>query len=143
MDGVGTDLSDLLAALATLNAAARRHSLNEVAPLVQLSPDRAQRVFTRLVGESPGRYQHRVALDRAAGQLTSSDEPIVDIAFANGFGSHEAFTRAFRVRFGVSPREYRNGLSAPWSMGDRIRATETSPCIGLYRQPLTNPPSHQ
>lgn len=111
--------------------------------MVHLSPHRAQRVFTGLVGESPGRYQHRVALDRAAARLATTDEPIVDIAFASGFGSHEAFTRAFRVRFGVSPREYRNRLTASWTTDDRARASETSPCIGLYHQPLTNPLSNQ
>ena len=140
---MGTEFRDLLTTLATLNGDTRRRSLRDVASLVHLSPGRAQRVFSRLAGESPGRYQQRVALDRAAARLASSNEPVIEVALASGFGSHESFTRAFGARFGVSPREYRNRLTALWSTAHRDRAAMTSPCVGLYRRPLTNQPSLQ
>ncbi len=139
---MGTKLGDLLAGLATVNRTGeRRRSLRDVAELVHLSPGRAQRVFTRFVGESPGRYQQRVSLDRAAASLLVSDRPIADLAFEQGFGSHEGFTRAFRARFGISPREYRNQASTEWTQHQFDVAVATSPCIGIYRSPLAANPS--
>ena len=138
---MGTQLSDLLATLARLNGASKRRSLGEVAALVHLSPSRAQRVFARLVGESPGRYQHRVALNRAAAQLAATNRPIVDIAFDNGFGSHEGFSRAFRAHYGISPREYRTLPLSRWSDDERDLAEHSAACIGLYGKPLTDQPT--
>lgn len=131
-----TGLRHLLPALKEMNSSARPLSLRDLGGLVHLSPGRAQRVFSRLVGESPQRYQWRVRLDRAALLLATTDEPIADIAFTVGFGSHEAFTRSFQRRFGTTPREYRNLTGAR----NRVDATATdstvSPCIGLYHQPV-------
>ncbi len=140
MDRVTTGLRHLLPALKEMNASARPLSLRELGRLVHLSPGRAQRVFSRLVGESPYRYQWRVRLDRAAVLLASTDEPITDIAFAVGFGSHEAFTRSFRRRFGTSPRHYRNqALSHGRTGAAAATASTVSPCIGLYHQPVNRP----
>lgn len=40
-------------------------------------------------------------------QLRDTDRGILDIALEHGFSSHEAFTRAFREAYGVTPSEYR------------------------------------
>jgi AraC family transcriptional regulator len=116
-----------------MNGARRPIPLTEIGRIVHLSPGRVQRVFSRIVGESPDRYQRRVRLDRAAELLTTTDRAIIDIAFLVGFGSHEAFTRAFRLRYRTTPRQYRNG--AP-SLSE---VATVSPCVGLYRRPLSMP----
>ena len=78
-----------------------------------MSPHHLQRVFTALVGASPKRLAGRIALERAAATLVSTDEPILAIAMDAGFASHEGFSRAFRRHFGASPATYRRrGLSA-------------------------------
>jgi AraC family transcriptional regulator len=46
-------------------------------------------------------------LKRAAYQLAYRDESIVNIALANGYESHEAFSRAFKKRFNKSPSDFR------------------------------------
>lgn len=60
-----------------------------------------------MVGETPIELHRRLRLERAAHQLVRTDAPITRIAFAAGYSSHEAFTRAFGEAFGVSPREWR------------------------------------
>jgi AraC family transcriptional regulator len=47
-------------------------------------------------------------LERAAFLLLVRDATILEIAVECGFANHETFTRAFRRRFGVSPRAYRD-----------------------------------
>ena len=47
--------------------------------------------------------------------LLTGDESVLDVALACGFQSHEAFCRAFRRRFGMTPKSYRErGFAATW-----------------------------
>jgi len=46
-------------------------------------------------------------LKRSAYQLAYRDEKIVNIALANGYESHEAFSRAFKKQFNKSPSDFR------------------------------------
>lgn len=80
-----------------------------------LAPYHFQRVFRQVVGESAHRYVQRLRLERAAFRLKRSGEPVTQLAFGSGYRAHEAFTRAFRSEFGVSPLGYRGGQ--PWSSG--------------------------
>ncbi len=66
------------------------------------------RIFQSLLGESIGNYIQKRRLSNGAKELLYSDKKIIDIAFRNGFDSSEAFSRAFKVVYRVSPKEYRN-----------------------------------
>lgn len=66
------------------------------------------RIFQSLLGESIGNYIQKRRLSNGAKQLLYSDKKIIDIAFENGFNSPEAFSRAFKAVYRVSPKEYRN-----------------------------------
>ena len=66
------------------------------------------RLFHALTGEPLGDYVRRRRLELAAIRLRSQpDVPVLDVAIGVGFGSTEAFARAFRARFGCTPTVYR------------------------------------
>ncbi len=65
------------------------------------------RVFRGMTGETVRGYGRRLRLERAAHRLTHGDDDILTIALDAGYDSHEAFTRAFRARFGAPPSTFR------------------------------------
>lgn len=92
--------------------------LDELAKMACFSPYHFHRVFTGMMGETLKEYVRRLRLERAALQLASDAVPVTNIAFDAGYESHEAFTRAFRAAFGLSPSAYRTqaggtGIEAP------------------------------
>jgi AraC family transcriptional regulator len=65
------------------------------------------RLFRGLVEETPAAMRRRLLLERAAWQLGRTERSVTDIALDAQYGSLEAFARAFRRGFGVSPSLYR------------------------------------
>ena len=60
------------------------------------------------MGTTPSTYILERRLARAAERLSAAAEvSITDVAFDLGFNDSAYFARAFRQRFGVSPREWR------------------------------------
>jgi AraC family transcriptional regulator len=85
-------------------------SLQTLARRGGLSPYHFHRRFHAAVGEPPKRYVRRLRLERAATRLKLSRRSVTDVAFAAGYATHEAFTRAFARQFGVSPQRFRATL---------------------------------
>jgi AraC family transcriptional regulator len=81
--------------------------LQALARAAALSPFHFHRVFRGLVGETPLELHRRLRLERAAEQLCITARPITELAFDAGYETHEAFTRAFRARYGVAPSTFR------------------------------------
>ena len=93
----------------------------------------AHRTLRAVLGETPKHFTLRLRVDRAAAALVSSQTSILDTALECGFESHEAFCRAFRRRFRMSPSDYRK--RAVMGSGARAHADfvdEIGPCVGLY-----------
>ena len=65
------------------------------------------RVFRTMIEETPVAMRRRLLLERAAWQLSRTQHSVTDIGLDADYGSLEAFTRAFRKAFGVSPSLYR------------------------------------
>lgn len=78
-----------------------------VADEVNMSVRNFCRVFARTFGMSPSRYVERLRLERSRLLLTSTRSPVERIAVNVGFDNADVFRRAFRRRYGASPREYR------------------------------------
>jgi AraC family transcriptional regulator len=111
---MSTSPRDFLAdTLATIEA--KLFAPLSVAALAQaagLSPWHFSRAFTARLGESVMGYVRARRLEAAAFRLSAANPPaLIDLAFDCGFESQEAFTRAFRRRFGVPPGQFRR--SAP------------------------------
>ncbi|KMY66461.1 hypothetical protein AAU61_14900 [Desulfocarbo indianensis] len=83
-------------------------SLDELAKVACFSSFHFHRVFRGMVGEPVAEYVRRLRLDQAATSLRHSRRSVTDLALSSGYDSLEAFTRAFRQQFGVSPSQYRN-----------------------------------
>lgn len=66
-----------------------------------------ERLFLRTLGRTPGDYLMELRLSRAARMLRESDLPVTRIVQRAGFSNHAYFTRSFRRRFSLCPREYR------------------------------------
>lgn len=71
------------------------------------SPFHLQRAFRHWIGESPKAYVERLRLERSAFRLLVQEASHLEVALACGFARPETFIRAFRRRFGCSPRTYR------------------------------------
>jgi AraC family transcriptional regulator len=72
-----------------------------------LSPWHFHRVFEAVLGLTVTEYIRERKLTAAAYRLVESDARIIDIALASGYESQEAFSRAFKRRFGTAPGAYR------------------------------------
>jgi AraC family transcriptional regulator len=105
-------------------------SLASAAQGAQRSRFQFHRMFHRLAGETLKHYTLRLRLERAAAKLIASDETVMAVALANGFSSHEVFTRAFRRHFGSLPTQYRARAHARASKAQRLRHLELTEAIG-------------
>jgi len=64
-------------------------------------------LFRRHAGCSPASFLRSTRVAVAARALAGSDRPVLEIAFAAGFGSASAFHEAFRQLTGLTPTAYR------------------------------------
>lgn len=79
----------------------------EVANMVCFSLPHFRSIFRTAVGKGLSTYIRERRLYHAAFRIKNTDDSILNIAMDYGFGSHEAFTRAFTRLFGVTPRQFR------------------------------------
>lgn len=82
--------------------------LNALADVAHFSRFHFHRLFAAWMGETLGDYLRRRRLEIAAMRLAAQPRAaVLNIALSAGFGSAEAFSRAFRSRFGSSPTGWR------------------------------------
>ena len=65
------------------------------------------RKFKEISGMQFREYLRLRRLAFALKEVRDSEKSFLDIAFDFGFSSHEAFTRAFKISYGVTPSDYR------------------------------------
>lgn len=82
--------------------------LANLAEVAHFSSFHFHRLFSAWMGETFGDYLRRRRVELAAMRLAAQPRTrILNIALSVGFGSAEAFTRAFKKRFGCSPTAWR------------------------------------
>ncbi len=91
--------------------------LEEMAAVACFSPYHFHRVFRGMVGEPVKEYVRRLRLERAAARLKLGSAPVIQLALAAGYQTHEAFTRAFKAAFGLSPARFRSQRSPAATLG--------------------------
>ncbi|HXW24400.1 MAG TPA: AraC family transcriptional regulator [Xanthobacteraceae bacterium] len=82
-------------------------ALEDVASRSGVSPYHLTRAFDAVTGHSLMRYVRARRLSEAARELCRGAPDILAVALDAGYGSHEAFTRAFRDQFGLTPEQLR------------------------------------
>lgn len=82
-------------------------SLEQIAEKAHVSPHYLTRAFGAVTGRSLMRYVRGRRLTEAARRLADGAPDILAVAIDSGYGSHEAFTRAFRDHFGLTPEAVR------------------------------------
>jgi AraC family transcriptional regulator len=82
-------------------------SLDQVAAIAGVSPFHLVRAFAAATGLPVMRYVRVRRLTEAARALANGAPDILSVALDADYGSHEAFTRAFREHFGVTPEAVR------------------------------------
>ena len=82
-------------------------TLDEIAGVAGVSRYHVSRAFGEAIGRPITRYVRGRRLTEAARALASGATDILTVALESGYGSHEAFTRAFREQFGLTPESVR------------------------------------
>jgi AraC family transcriptional regulator len=82
-------------------------ALDEVAAIAGVSRFHMVRAFASATGLPVMRYVRARRLSEAARALAGGAPDILGVALDADYGSHEAFTRAFREHFGVTPETVR------------------------------------
>lgn len=103
-------------------------ALDDVAEASGLSRFHLSRTFGAVTGLPVVSYLRGRRLTEAARQLAAGAPDILQVALGVGYGSHEAFTRAFREQFGLTPDEARSR-----------RSTETLQLVEAIKMPDTHP----
>ncbi|MEU4201027.1 AraC family transcriptional regulator [Streptomyces sp. NPDC039022] len=85
----------------------RRIEVAELARIAMTSEYHFRRMFSALAGMPLSEYIRRRRLTVAGAEVLSKDRTLLDIAVRYGYGSGEAFARAFRAVHGVGPGEAR------------------------------------
>jgi AraC family transcriptional regulator len=82
--------------------------LAQLASVARFSEFHFHRLFAAWMGETLGDYLRRRRLQLAAMRLVAQPRlSVLAVALSVGWGSGEAFARAFKVRFGASPSRWR------------------------------------
>jgi AraC-like DNA-binding protein len=87
-------------------------SLVELSRQVGLNDRKLKEGFRQVFGTTVFGYLNHYRMERARSLLEQKDLAIGQVSRAVGYGSVSAFSTAFRKKFGLSPRAYRQGNRA-------------------------------
>ncbi len=83
-------------------------SLEDIADIAGVTPAYMSNIFHRHCGVNFKNYLNGIRFDYAKNLLEHSDMSVVDICLESGFNDYANFERNFKLKFGISPRQYRN-----------------------------------
>ena len=109
--------------------------LDEIAAAAGVSRFHMSRVFGLATGRSVQSYVRVRRLSEAARALAQGAPDILAVALDAGYGSHEAFTRAFREQFGLTPEALRAQRTL-----DGVELVQPIPMVPSSRAPFTMTP---
>lgn len=96
-------------------------TMEELAKVACQSPSHFHRIFQAIIGETAHKYVRRLRLEKAAGRLLYSEQPITEIALEANYDTPSAFTRVFKQCMGKTPRNYRMLSKEVNAMAEKIK----------------------
>lgn len=82
-------------------------TLEDYAQMCNMSKYHFLRVFEQVIGSTPLKYRNNVRLEHAAEYLLEEKRSTEEIGTLVGYSSASYFSSAFKQKFGVSPKQYR------------------------------------
>ena len=82
--------------------------IDDIADFIGISRSHLTGSFKKEMGVSPQEYLINFRLEKAASLLRSSKEQINIIAYQCGYEDSLSFSKAFKQKFGMSPKSFRN-----------------------------------
>ncbi len=79
----------------------------DIAAQVGISVRQLERLFMLSLKTTPARYYRRIRLKRARRLINDTKLPLLEIALACGFSTSASLAKAFRLEFGLTPRDVR------------------------------------
>jgi AraC family transcriptional regulator len=102
-------------------------SLDDLARVAEVSRFHLSRSFVYVTGIPASAYLRDRRLSQAAHRLAAGEADILNLALSLGYGSHEAFSRAFKRRFGETPEQIRNqGHTDNLQLLEAMKVTSTT-----------------
>lgn len=86
----------------------RELTVEEIADVCKLNRSYFSKIFKEFAGCAPQEFIIRLRLSKAADLMKLSNDSIGEIAAKCGYPNQLHFSRAFRKRYGISPREWRS-----------------------------------
>ena len=81
-------------------------SIEELSQIMNMSRGTLYSKLLKITGETPIEYIRSIKLTKALPLLEKSDMKISQIAYEAGFSNPNYFTRAFKIKYEISPTEY-------------------------------------
>lgn len=85
----------------------QNRSLEDYAQMCCMSKYHFLRVFKDVTGCSPIEYRNSIRLEHAKEMLCETDNTVDEISIRIGYTSNAYFCNAFKLKFGMSPSQYR------------------------------------
>jgi AraC-like DNA-binding protein len=83
-------------------------TIRKISKIASMAPSTLLPVFKKVTGYSPIDYLLQVRLSKAAELLQRTSDSISSISLSCGFTDSNYFSRQFKKRYNMSPRDYRN-----------------------------------
>lgn len=80
----------------------------ELSAHIYRSPDYCVKLFKQEFGTTPYNYQLEQKISTACRMLSQTDIPVAELAEALGYSDAHYFSNLFKIKCGLSPKEYRN-----------------------------------
>lgn len=82
-------------------------NLDKLSEIANISKYHFHRIFKAMLNESPGEYIQRLKLEKTAFKLHTTKLTLKKIADQVGYQTPESLSKAFKKKYGLNPKEYR------------------------------------